>query len=389
MCHLVSVVRRFFVWPCLVVLGTVLGGCGSGISSSDEAAKSEAASGTVVSGPANKAALLLPLSGRYANDGTALLNAAQMALFDMGNVDFALMPLDTQGTPQGAAAAVNKAVEGKAAIILGPLRATEVNAIAPIARENSISVLSFSTDPRVAGNGVYLMGFLVQPQIEQMVSYARSLGASRFAIMAPANDYGEMAVNAMQSSVARAGASLVIAETYDPGTKDFSSVVKRMRAQGFDALMLADGGMRLVNLASMLAYYNIDTDHKIMVLGTMLWDDPRLFAEASLQGGLYPAPSEAAFKAFNRRYASAYKARPPRIATLSYDATALAGVLFKQGVQPTDDALTTPSGFSGNDGIFRLLPDGSSDRAYAIKRISEGKSSEVVPAPQTFTRPTN
>ncbi len=340
------------------------------------------------SGPTNKAALLLPLSGRFANDGTALLNAAQMALFDIGGTDFALMPLDTQGTPEGAAEAARKAVEGRASIILGPLRAPEVSAVAPIARAGNTNVLSFSTDMRVAGNGVFLMGFLIQPQIDHMVDYARSQGASRFAIMAPNSDYGQAAVTAMQSSVARAGATLAQAEFYDPATKDFSPVAKRMQRSGFDALLLADGGLRLINLASMLAYNNIDSDHKVMMLGTMLWNDPRLYTEAALQGGLFPAPSDDQFNSFSQRYATTYKTRPPRIASLSYDATALSAVLFKQGSFSVE-ALTNPSGFSGIDGIFRLLPDGASERAFAIKRLSEGTATEVVPAPKTFSRPTN
>ena len=390
MCRYVSVVRHFFVWPCLIALGAVLGGCTpSGISPSEQAAKPQSQP-TVerAAGPANKAALLVPLSGRFADDGTALLNAAQMALFDMGGTDFALMPLDTQGTPEGAAEAARKAVEGNAAIILGPLRAPEVSAVAPIAHGGNINVLSFSTDTRVAGNGVFLMGFLIQPQIDHMVGHARSKGASRFAIMAPSNDYGQAAVAAMQASVARAGATLAQAEFYDPATKDFSPVVKRLQRGGFDALLLADGGLRLVNLASMLAYNNIDADHKVTILGTMLWNDPRLYTEAALQGAFFPAPSDEQFNNFSQRYAATYKSRPPRIASLSYDATALSAILFKQGSFSTT-ALTNPSGFTGIDGIFRLQADGTSERAFAIKQLSEGKAVEVVPAPTSFNRATN
>ena len=43
-------------------------------------------------------ALLLPLSGPSAELGQALFEAAQLALFDVGNEDFVLLPLDTVGT---------------------------------------------------------------------------------------------------------------------------------------------------------------------------------------------------------------------------------------------------------------------------------------------------
>ena len=52
--------------------------------------------------PAEKVALLVPLSGKHAGLGKALLNAAQMALFDVGYTNFELLPGDTKGTAEGA-----------------------------------------------------------------------------------------------------------------------------------------------------------------------------------------------------------------------------------------------------------------------------------------------
>jgi len=49
-----------------------------------------------------KVGLLLPLTGPLAREGAALLDAAQLALFDVADTRFVLKPRDTGGTAAGA-----------------------------------------------------------------------------------------------------------------------------------------------------------------------------------------------------------------------------------------------------------------------------------------------
>ena len=55
-------------------------------------------------------AILLPLTGSNAQIGKALLNAAQLALFDFADSRFELLPHDTKGNPEGAANAARFAI---------------------------------------------------------------------------------------------------------------------------------------------------------------------------------------------------------------------------------------------------------------------------------------
>jgi len=59
--------------------------------------------------PPVKVAILLPLSGQHASLGQAMLNAAQIALFDVAYGGFELLPQDTKGTPEGARYAAQQA----------------------------------------------------------------------------------------------------------------------------------------------------------------------------------------------------------------------------------------------------------------------------------------
>src|SRR5262249_61479195 len=68
-----------------------------------------------------------------------------------------LVPKDTKGTPDGARAAAASALQDGAELIIGPLFAQEVSAVAPVAAQRNVPVIAFSSDEKVAGNGVYLL----------------------------------------------------------------------------------------------------------------------------------------------------------------------------------------------------------------------------------------
>ena len=81
-----------------------------------------------------------------------------------------------------------------------------------------------------------------------------------------------------------------------------------------------------------------------------------------------------------------YGRRPPRLATLAYDAAALAAVLARNGGPAPFDplALTNPNGFAGMDGIFRLRPDGLVERGLSVMEITASGNRVIDPAPSSF-----
>jgi hypothetical protein len=125
---------------------------------------------------------------------------------------------------------------------------------------------------------------------------------------------------------------------------------------------------------------------RVKPLGTGVWNDPRVLRSAALQGGWFAAPDNAGFNAFAGRYREKFGSEPTRIATLSYDAISLAAALARtQGSQRfTEPVLTNPSGFSGADGVFRLKPDGTNDRALAVLEVRNGVAAMASPAPRAL-----
>jgi branched-chain amino acid transport system substrate-binding protein len=373
-----------------------------------------------------RVALLLPLSGPSAGIGRAMLDAAQMALFDIADEHFMLLPRDTEGTPDGAARAATAAIADGAELILGPLLAGEVEAVKPLARKAGRSVVAFSTADQLAGDGTFLLSFPPRQSVERVVAFAHERGANRFAGLAPATPYGQLVIDALRTAATAVGGTVVQAETYEPQATDLRPVVRRLasfderraalgrtRAQlsaagdeasrqalqrltgretagdlPFDAVMLPDGGTQLKAVASLLPYYDIDSA-KVRFLGTGLWDEPGLGTEPALVGGWFAAPPPGTRVAFERRFRELYNQAPPRLATLGYDATALAAILARKprGNAFTAESLADPSGFAGVDGIFRFRPDGLVERGLAVLEIERGGAKIVSPAPETFERP--
>ena len=139
-------------------------------------------------------------------------------------------------------------------------------------------------------------------------------------------------------------------------------------------------------VAQALAANGIDS-RKVQILGTGVWNDPRVLKLPAMQGAWFATPESAGFNAFAQRYRAKYGADPARIATLSYDAVSLVSALARsQGAQRFAlDTLTNTSGFNGADGVFRFRPDGQNERGLAVLQIDNGAAKTVSPAPRSFT----
>jgi branched-chain amino acid transport system substrate-binding protein len=336
-----------------------------------------------------KVALLLPFSHPTKETravAQALLNAAQMAMFDMGSRTMVLIPRDTGATPESAAAAANDVIDRGAELILGPLLAADVRAIAPIARQRNVPVVAFSTDRTVAGDGVFLLSFLPETEVTRVISYAIAQGRTRFAALIPATPYGQRAEEAFRATVTAAGREVVVVRSYQPNPQALEPAVKAIGKTGFDAIFLPEGGVMLRSLAPILLVKGPNSS-QIKLLGTGLWDDPAVAKEASLIGGWYSVPPQDQRLTFATRYQQLYTVKPPRIASLAYDGVALAATLSRgqPGRRYTRQSISDPNGFAGIDGIFRFLPNGFTERGLAVMEIApNGQLLTASPAAATF-----
>lgn len=342
-----------------------------------------------------RVAILVPQSGSNAAIGQALLQAAQLAVFDLNEPQFELIPKDTHGTAEGARAAVDEAAREGVKLILGPLFAQEVEAAKNAARNYGLTVIGFSTDWRQAGGNVYTMGVLPFGQAERIADYAARQGLRRIAVVAPKDLYGDAVLTAFENTARRYGLTVIKTVRIASNGSDVLNAVQQLTGgqvvQGmppYDALFMPVGGGALQTLAGTLKAYGLGSD-RVRYLGTGLWDDQSVWRDANMAGALYAAPSPQIRAAFERNYQRIYGQTPPRLASIGYDAAALAIVLSRNaaaGRGATFDrvGLTNPNGFSGVDGIFRFRPDGLAERGMAILQIGAGSAHLIEAAPASF-----
>lgn len=326
--------------------------------------------------------LLVPLTGPREAEGKALLDAAQMALFEVGDDRFTLVPADTGSTPEGARQAANRVADSGVSLVIGPLLSDEAKAAAPLVRARGLNMVSFSNNPSAAGGGVYLMGHMVAPEIDRLVNHARNNGLRRFAVLAPGDGYGKLVTEEARRAIAVEGGELVVQLLYPPSGNplEVDRVVQTLASgERFDALLLPDGGPRLARVLPLLQQYGVDPT-LIKFLGTSLWDDPRLREEPALQGAWYVSPSPEGRASFKKRFAATFGYEPSRFAALGYDATALAAALARGAGGPdfSTTAIADARGFAGTEGIFRFTPNGTSERGLAIIEVGTGGAMNVV-----------
>jgi ABC-type branched-subunit amino acid transport system substrate-binding protein len=339
--------------------------------------------------PPVKVAILLPLSGPQAKTGEALLQAAQLALFDIGYNKFQLMPRDTKGTTSGAGKAATSVIQDGAQIILGPLFANSVRAVKAAAKPHNINVIAFSTDWTLADSSTFLMGFMPLTQVDRVVQYANDNGYKNFALIAPRDQYGDLVSSRFEKAARTNGAIISNSVRFSAGDPAVINEIAKLKGGNFQAVFMPVGGSQTEMISSALSYNKIMPNH-IKRIGTGLWDDTRIAKQPNMQGAWFAAPSPKTRLAFENKYLNTYGQRPPRLATLAYDATALTATLAKNGFEANGrpafnaTAIANPRGFAGTDGVFRFKPNGLVERNLAVLELRNGRIIEIAPAANGF-----
>lgn len=367
-----------------------------------------------------RVALLLPLTGHYADVGQAMLKAAQLTLQNPNSP--VLDVQDTGGDPARAGSAAQQAVASGDRMILGPLTAEETAVVAPIAQSASVPVLAFTSDPAAASPGVWTLGLTPGEQMRRLVQAVRDDGRQHLAALLEQGALGDALQSSLSEAATAAGMDPPVIERYEPGIQGFTAALRtvsnfdqrrgtvearvkalredndpdaRARADAlaatpvdpppFDALLVGALGDTLLQAADILPYYDA-TEPQVRVLGLALWDQQagRL---GKLAGAWYAALDPASRAPFANAYMAHYGAPPPAYADYAVDAAAIARAAMAAN-DFSANSLTRQDGFTGVDGGLLLLPDGHVRRALAVWQIERGGGARIVsPAPTDISPP--
>lgn len=374
----------------------------------------------IVSSGKIRVGLLLPLSGNFEKIGENFLNAAQMAIVSSKNSKLVLLPFDTKGSVFGAIEAANNAVNRQVNVIIGPFSGAETKAVAKIAMDNGITVISLASEQSLTKQGVFVAGFTPQQEVEKIVSYAVSEGMNNFSAVLPTTQEGYAYSSILKDVVNRKDGKVVRVEFYREDEKSIKRtlqtvadayaindavfeayenedspnavidettgkpkfIVKEEDKIYADAIFIPEGGTRLNLLTSLLKGYSTGK-HEYRILGSTKWDASfDTLNKYFLQDEWFPAPEPKIFGEFELDYYDVYGEYPIRWASIVYDLIKTFNFIAKdKGVEGlTKEGLAKYSGFTGIDGSFRFLPDGTVERRFAVLTV-DGERRKVVGSP--------
>lgn len=334
-----------------------------------------------------KVALLLPLSGpgETKRIAQAMKQAAELALTDTGG-GVTLLTKDSGGNAGTAQAAAQAAMNEGAEIILGPLLAPEVQAVKTVA-QGRVNVIAFSSASNVAGQGTYLMSFLPEEEVANVVRYAAQQGKRKVALLYPQTQYGTNVQQALNHQASSSGVQIAASQPYTRGQSSTAAAQRIAQdlndpSRAIDALLIPEGGEALRSLSGTLEQSGI-TPQRVTILGTGLWDDNLTRSTPIAQGGWYAGVSPDLVDRFNSKYSGAYGSNPPRIASLAYDAVSLASGLARKG-DFSASAITDAGGFQGQNGLFRFRQNGLIERGLAILEMTSNGPQVLAQPPSRF-----
>lgn len=353
-----------------------------------------------------KAAVLLPLSGPQKALGEALRNAGMMAQFERAGNGMDLVFFDTKGTAAGAKEAYEAAMKIDPDIIIGPVFTHEVQEMSGFFKR--VPVLSFTSDPSVLSEGIYSLALFIPNQVRRMTAFACASGQQRIAVIGPENKTGELVMNALSEAVqACPGMEITKISLYPPQTINFDPPLMKILPTPidpkkknlteeeqellntpmadrleFDALFIFEDGVKLTQISSLLSYYDV-TPKVVPFYGLSTWQKSR---ERSLSGAYFPGLPPDRYRSFEQQYKAYFGSVPPTIAGYAYDAVSLASFLgVKRALN--QETLTTPSGYYGVNGRFKLNADGTNERLLSIYQLTPRKTILIEAAPSDFDMP--
>ncbi len=376
-------------------------------------------------------AVLLPLSGNNAATGRAIRTSVEMAILEKSPTNLTASFFDTARGDINET--ISTALSSNPDAIVGPLFSDNVKLLRS-EKPSETPVISFTSDASAVGDGVYTMALMPTNSVETIVREIHTDGAKNFIIIAPNTKSGRM----------MAGTALTTAKQYDLppigvfyyNEKDSESIknmtiaasmnnartaantrarqvlsdimineqltaieksnldyqldklskIETLGRVPYDAILFLGNSDDTITIASFLRYYNVSArDAKFY--GTALWDGASDISSDYTMSGAKFAVLPPMGENFVALYQQISGDTPNRLSSFGYDGVNMAINMIYSG-QDYEQFLSSPNGYMGTDGLLRLNPNGTSERALRIMALDgSGTPREIKSSATSFTTP--
>jgi len=150
---------------------------------------------------------------------------------------------DSKDTDQAAVAAFQKLVSMDGVkVVIGPMKSSEVLAVAPIAmREKIVVITPNGTSPKIsdAGEYVYRGCSRIDKQAEALTQFAKdTMKTTKVAILYSNEPYGKGCNDLFTKQFTALGMPVVAVESFMVGDRDFSAQITKLKQSEFDLLFI-------------------------------------------------------------------------------------------------------------------------------------------------------
>ena len=274
-------------------------------------------------------------------------------------------------------------------IFVGPLTSDDIENINKYCSYGAV-FFSFASKRQLGSDCIYLINFFAEDDLRTLFNHFDS--SARVALLYPENDYGYYINKIIDEISVNSKAILVNKSSYNEDLSNAREAIKELGkyelrrqelerqkkillqsnsefskkalkkiekfetigALDFTHVIIADYNIRLLEIAPLLPFYDIDPN-KIQFVGTGVWDDEAFFDEPSLQGAIFPGVSRETRQNFEKEYINKYNSKPLRISTIMYDLVGLLTYIVnnQHTVESTFTLLNNQQlSFEGLDGKF-------------------------------------
>jgi branched-chain amino acid transport system substrate-binding protein len=337
-----------------------------------------------------KIGMVAPLSGPGAESGRFQTQGAKLAAEEINKAGGVLgRPLelvieDDQTTNPGVVLAFSK-LAGDATIpaFIGPIRSTQIHAMAPDALKLAKPVLIGGTDPAITHMGnAWLFRFRPNDSYSARVIAdfgVKTLGKKKWAIVHSTDAFGTAGMKNLVESLKGLGIEPVLVQGYPNNSQDFTPVALAVKQSGADVMgtymtFEPDQGIfakQLRQLGVTLSWVGSPTT----VTSTALkLAGPALYGSYAVVD--FNKDSNPVAKEFAAKYEAAYKATPDIFASWSYDALHVLAVAVGKAnsLEPDKvrEAILAVKGYSGAEGTYNFDKNGDGLHGYNIVKNNDG-----------------
>jgi branched-chain amino acid transport system substrate-binding protein len=338
-----------------------------------------------------KIGMVAPSTGPVAESGKFQTQGARLAVEEinssggvLGGRPLELVIEDDQSSNPGVVLAFSKVAGDKdIAAFLGPIRSTQVHAIAPDVQKLGKPVLIGGTDPALTHMGnPWLFRFRPNDSYSARViaDYGvNTLGKKKWAIVHSTDAFGTAGMKTLIASLKELGVEPVLIQGYPNNSQDFTPVVLAVKQSGADILGTymtnePDQGIfakQLQQLGVKIAWVGSPTTVTTTALKLA---GPALYGSYAVVD--FNRDSSPVAKDFSGKYEAKYKTAPDIFGSWTYDAVHVLARAINDAKSLDPEklraAILAIQGYQGAEGTYNFDQNGDGLHGYNIVRNNEG-----------------